>query len=118
MPGTFYQVTCEGSSGSFRCEYGAGAWFRMKGLLGRNGLDEGEAIWIRPCNSIHMFFMKFAIDAVFLDKENRIVRLYEPIRPWAATPIIWAAHSVVEMRAGDASRYGLQKGKRLSFSSP
>jgi uncharacterized membrane protein (UPF0127 family) len=92
-----------------------GMWLRLKGLLGRQSLPKEEGLWIVPCNSIHMFFMKFAIDAVFLDRDRRVVRLYHSIRPWRCTPIVCGAHSCLEMAAGRASEVGLQVGDELIF---
>lgn len=90
---------------------------RLRGLLGREGLAEDEALWIVPCNSIHMFFMKFPIDAVFLDRGGRVVRIYPAIRPWRCTPIIWGAHSCLELAAGRAAAIRLQAGDVLEFQS-
>ena len=82
----------------------ADTWaLRMKGLLGRAGLEKGEALWIAPCAQIHMFFMKFSIDAVFLDKNNRVVRIFEKLKPWRITPWVWGANGVLEMAAGASS---------------
>lgn len=96
------------------CEYSSSLFFRFKGLLGRSLLQDNEGILLKPCNSIHMFFMKFPIDAVFLDKGNNVVRIYRNILPWRATPIIWSAHSVLEVKAGKAD--ALKIGDVLSFT--
>ena len=55
---------------------------RAKGLIGRRGLPPGRGLLILKCNCIHTFFMRFAIDATFLDRENRVVRIVRNIRPW------------------------------------
>jgi uncharacterized membrane protein (UPF0127 family) len=95
-----------------RCELAATAWSRMKGLLGRKELPVGTGLLIRPASSIHMFFMRFPIDAVFLDRGLRIVGIAESLRPWR---IAWrrGAHSVLELAAGQADRRGLEVGERL-----
>ena len=64
-----------------------GMWDRMKGLLGRDGLPVGEGLLITPCNSIHMFFMRFPIDALFLDAQGTVVKLFAALPPWRATRI-------------------------------
>jgi uncharacterized membrane protein (UPF0127 family) len=56
------------------------AWTRSKGLLGRSGLDPDEGLWIQPTGSIHMWFMRFAIDVVYADKEGRVLKLVRGIR--------------------------------------
>src|SRR5712692_10226671 len=55
---------------------------RMKGLLGRSGLAEDEGLLLRPASSIHTWFMRFPIDAVFLDRELTVVGIAEALRPW------------------------------------
>jgi uncharacterized membrane protein (UPF0127 family) len=98
-----------------RCLFSPSLFFRMKGLLGRDRLPEGEGILLGSCNSIHMLFMKFAIDAVFLDKENRVVHVCERIAPWKISRVILAAKSVLEIPAGTAERCGLRLGDVLVF---
>ena len=55
---------------------------RMRGLLGRTALARDTALLIRPCRSIHMWFMRFPIDAVFLDENLRVLKIYRKLRPW------------------------------------
>ncbi len=55
---------------------------RAKGLIGTKDLPAGEGLLILHCNAIHTFFMSFPIDATFLDKENRVVKIVRNIRPW------------------------------------
>lgn len=55
---------------------------RTKGLIGRDSLPPGTGLLIKRCNCIHTFFMRFAIDATFLDGEGRVVRIVRNIRPW------------------------------------
>jgi uncharacterized protein len=97
------------------CSFSSYSYFRMKGLLGRKNLESGAGIWLKPCNSIHMFFMCFAIDAIFLDKSNRVLRIYHEIKPWRISSILWSAHSVLEINAGESARLGLNVGDQLCF---
>jgi uncharacterized membrane protein (UPF0127 family) len=55
---------------------------RMKGLLGRASLDPGSGMLIRPCRSIHMWFMRFPIDAAFLDHDMRVLKISRNLKPW------------------------------------
>ena len=55
---------------------------RAKGLIGRRGLAPGTGMLITKCNCIHTFFMRFAIDATFLDKSGKVVKVVRNIRPW------------------------------------
>ena len=60
---------------------------RMKGLIGTKSLPPGEGLLILHCNSIHTFFMSFAIDATFLDRDDRVVKTVRGIKPWR--PFVW-----------------------------
>ena len=72
---------------------------RMRGLLGRDGLEQGEGLLLRPAASIHTFFMRFPIDAVFLDKSLVVVGIEDAIDPWR-TAKQRGAKSVLELPAG------------------
>lgn len=93
----------------------ASIWSRIKGLLGRNKLEAGEGLLIQPCKGIHTYFMKFAIDALFLDKENRIVMIYRNLPPNRLTPIFLKAHSVLELPAGTITTE-ISPGDVITFS--
>jgi uncharacterized membrane protein (UPF0127 family) len=86
----------------------------MVGLLGRTGLAEGEGILLQPAGSIHTFFMRFPIDAVFLDHEQRVVRVAAGLKPWR-TAVAKRSRSVLELAAGEAARVGLQAGNVLQL---
>jgi uncharacterized protein len=86
---------------------------RGLGLMFRRQLPAGEGMWITPCNGIHMFFMRFAIDAVFLDRRLRVVRVRAGLRPWRVVPLVWRAHSVVELPAGTVAGLALERGEPL-----
>lgn len=90
---------------------------RMKGLLGKRGLADDEGLWISPCNSIHMFFMRFAIDAVFVDRQLRVVRIVENLRPWRMARGGSRAHSVFELRAGRARVAQIERGMTLRMDA-
>ena len=80
---------------------------RMKGLIGTKSLPPGEGLLILHCNSIHTFFMSFAIDATFLDHDDRVVKIVRGIRPWR--PFVWGgrrAVKVLETAAEGVSRTG------------
>jgi len=84
----------------------------MRGLLGRASLEAGEGVLLRPAGSIHTFFMRFPIDAVFLDAEL-VVRAIRPhLGPWRLAAAR-GSKSVLELAAGEAARCGLSVGDRL-----
>lgn len=99
-----------------RCLLAETALTRMKGLLGRRYLPPGEGILLKPASSVHMAFMRFAIDAVFLDAEMRVVKIAADLQPWRATGAR-GAKSCLEIAAGEAARRGLTVGDRLSVDS-
>ena len=78
---------------------------RAKGLIGRSSLPPGEGLLIERCNAIHTFFMKFPIDAIFLDRRGRVVKTVRNIRPWRF--LVWGgwrAVKVLEVAAVDELR--------------
>ena len=89
-------------------------WSRFWGLMGRRALPEGEALVIDPCSSIHTMFMRFAIDVVFLDKHNRVVKIAVAMPPFRAA-LARGCRRVIEMPAGSAERAGVQVGDTLTI---
>ncbi len=83
-----------------KAEYADDFFSRAAGLLGRSSMSHNEALWIIPCGMIHTFFMRFDIDALFLDRRNRIVRIKRNIPPWRICYGGIKSHSVVEFAAG------------------
>lgn len=97
-----------------RCEVARSFGARSRGLLGRKALEPGGGMLITKTSSIHMFFMAFAIDAVFLDKDLRIRRIAADLRPWR---VAWkrGSKSVLELPGGSAAAAGLEVGSRLAW---
>jgi hypothetical protein len=102
------ELVCE------RCELADTPRKRMWGLLGRADLDEGEGMLFRPAGSIHMFFMRFPIDAVFCDRNLVVVGVERGLRPWR-TAGRRGAKVVVELAAGAA--VGIEPGDRLALDT-
>lgn len=90
---------------------------RLKGLLGKKGINGNEGLLIKDCNQIHMFFMKFPIDAVFLKSARRpsgssaspvkeiykVVKIIRNIKPWRFSPYVFRADTVLEMKSQKTS---------------
>lgn len=102
----------DGSVLCARCELAERPLARMRGLLGRSGLAPGEGMLFRPAGSIHMFFMRFEIDAVFCDADLAVLKVVRDLRPWR-TASARGAKVVVELPAGGAE--GVRVGDRLSL---
>jgi uncharacterized protein len=88
---------------------------RMKGLLGRDSLKSGHGLLLMPAPSIHTFFMRFSIDAVFLSRDRRVLKIISEVRPWRIRSCR-GANAVLELAAGEAERRGLTAGDRLDIS--
>jgi len=89
---------------------------RMKGLLGRDIFNKGEALIIKPSNSIHTFFMRFPIDLLFVDRNNRIVKAVSSLKPYRLIPICWHGKYVIELPAGTILASSTQPGDSLQIS--
>lgn len=87
---------------------------RGLGLMFRKTLEPGRGMWINPCSGIHMMFMNFPIDAVFLDRSERVARVYRKLPRWYG--VVWweiGAHSVLELPAGTTTGIDLERGDRI-----
>jgi len=87
---------------------------RRRGLLKHTGLDEGEGLWIVPCEAVHTFFMKFAIDVVFLNKKRQVVKIRPKMGRWGIAGSL-SARTVLELPAGTCERTGTLKGDQLEL---
>jgi uncharacterized membrane protein (UPF0127 family) len=101
----------DGSVLCARCAVADRPWSRMRGLLGRSGLDAGEGIMLRPTNSIHMLFMRFPIDAVFVDRNLRVLDV-RTVPPWRFAAKR-RSKAVLELAAGAAE--GVRVGEQLTL---
>jgi len=95
-------------------ELADGPLLRMRGLLGREGLPAGEGMLITPAPGIHTAFMRFPIDALFLDNSMRVIDIVERLRPWRMASRR-RAHAVLELSAGECARQGVAVGDRLAL---
>jgi uncharacterized membrane protein (UPF0127 family) len=85
---------------------------RMRGLLGRRDLPNGEGLLLRPAGSVHTAFMRFPIDLVFLGADDRVVKVAHSVPPWRAVACR-GAKAVIELAAGECSRRDVQEGDGL-----
>lgn len=89
---------------------------RLLGLIGRQDFVEGQGFLIPRCRSIHMFFMRFAIDAVFINDRDRVVLLRVGLKPWR-TATCWRARAVLELPAGGAAILGIRENSHVQIMS-
>jgi len=87
---------------------------RNKGLLGRNALDSRSAMIIAPCSAVHTFFMRFAIDLVFVARDGRVIKVRTAVAPWRLAAA-FGAFAVIELAAGALGRSHTVRGDLLSL---
>lgn len=89
---------------------------RRKGLLGRQGLADGEGLWIVPCEAVHTFCMQFPIDLIYLDRHHRVVKISNYVPPWRLSGCL-RAHSVLKLAAGVILKTQTKPGDQLRLES-
>ena len=90
-------------------------FLRLRGMIGREFNPFGAMVII-PCNQIHTYHMQFPIDAVFLDKEGKVVGILENIAPNKRTKYFRSGRYVVEMPAGAIKKYGITLDDRMTLT--
>ena len=100
-----------------RCELADDLVSRTVGLLGRRSLERGGGLLISRTGSVHMFFMRFAIDVVFVDRAWTIVKIVPNLKPWRIA-MARRAKSTLELPAGSAASLGLEPGMTLVVGEP
>jgi uncharacterized membrane protein (UPF0127 family) len=85
---------------------------RLLGLLALPRLQPGEALVLKPCASVHTFFMGYAIDVVYLDRDDRVIKVVPALAPWRASACL-GARATLELAAGEAERLQLRPGLRI-----
>jgi uncharacterized protein len=112
LPRTVRVVADNGTVVCTHCEVAERAISRMRGLLGRSGLDLGEGMLINAAPSVMTFFMRFPIDVVFVDKAQTIVKIAHSLVPWRIAGARGAV-AALELPAGTAAALGLEPGMTL-----
>lgn len=92
---------------------------RLRGLMLRRAafLPMGTGLFIVPCNSIHMMFMRFAIDVVYLDKDYQVVKVVEKLLPWLGLSFCFAAYAALELPLGTIRKYNICVGDTLGHKN-
>jgi uncharacterized protein len=106
-------VLCE------RLESAGGLAGQGRGLLGRDGLASNSGMLFvssLPLMWMHMFFMRFPIDIVFLDRQGRVLHVCHQLRPWRLSPIVWRARKALEIPAGAAAASSTQPGDSVELT--
>ena len=93
-----------------------GFFARGRGLMFTGSLPEGSGLIIEPCNSIHMFFMRYPLDIIFLDKAGKVVFMYRGIKPWRMGRIVKGARLAIELPEGTIAQSGTVIGDIVTLS--
>ena len=91
-------------------------WPRMRGLMWKKELSNKEGLLLAPCNAVHMMFMRFPIDVLFLDRDFVVVKILDNLRPWRTSPFVHGAYQAVEINAGTAKIKEIYVGDILSIA--
>lgn len=94
-------------------ERASGFRARMQGLLGRDSLPLYHALWISPCSAIHTVFMRFPIDAIFVDRNLKVVSIFQFITSGRVIFGGWKSHSVFELKGGQLKYFDIEEGDQL-----
>ena len=87
---------------------------RFRGLMFRKSIAEDYALYITPCNQIHMLNMRFAIDVIYLDKNGRVVKIDMNVQPNKICKTVKNAHSVIEMKSFASENFGINIGDMIN----
>lgn len=103
-----------------RLEDAGGLGGQTRGLLGRDRIDSDQGLlfvrnWFEPFMWMHMFFMRFAIDIVFLDGHDRVVHISHELKPWRTSPILFRARKALELAPGAAARSATTVGDQIAL---
>ncbi len=109
-------VLCE------RLEVASGFTEQSRGLLGRASLEPGGGLMfengpIIPFMWMHMFFMRFPIDIVFLDREGRVIKVNRELKPWRVSSIVFGARTALEIEPGASARSNTEAGDTIILRS-
>jgi uncharacterized membrane protein (UPF0127 family) len=88
---------------------------RSIGLLDRHSISGNEALLIKPCTSIHTFFMKFPIDVLFLSKEGNIVKIAHSLKPWRLSGCLLGCFMVLELPPGKVAKTTIKIGNSIEI---
>lgn len=89
---------------------------RFKGLMFVKEIEDNYALHITPCNQIHMLNMSFALDVIYLSEDGRVVKIDENVQPGRICKTVKQSKSVIEMKAGAASKFGINQGDVLEMT--
>ncbi len=90
---------------------------RAQGLIGRADLPEDHALVLHPCNGVHAIFLTFPLDVIYLDRDDRVLRVF-CLRPWHVGPTVWRSRTVIELPTDTVARTGTVVGDLIAWREP
>ncbi|MCC7490862.1 MAG: DUF192 domain-containing protein [Fimbriimonadaceae bacterium] len=90
-----------------------GFWLRLRGLMFRRAFAPFDGLWLEPTSSIHMFWVCFAIDCVWVDAAGVVVKTTAALRPWRLD-FARGAQAVLELPSGSITRSGTAVGDQIA----
>jgi uncharacterized membrane protein (UPF0127 family) len=93
-----------------------GFFSRLRGLMFAPPLPPGRGLLIVPCNGIHTLGLRGALEAVFLSREGRVLKISSALPPWRGLSFCPGAHAVLEWAVGEAAYFGVREGARLDWA--
>lgn len=90
-------------------------WQRLRGLLGRRSIGDGEGLLLEPCRAVHMMGMRFPLDIAFVDRQGVVVAVYADLAPGRRTRYHHAARAALEVPVGILASTGTVPGDRLTY---
>lgn len=88
-------------------------WLRLRGIIGRGHLGEGEGIWLIPCKQVHTFWVRFPLSIWVLDKDTRLITLFDNLQPWTISPYTKLGCSILEFPSGWGAKSEIEIGDVL-----
>ncbi|OEF96202.1 DUF192 domain-containing protein [Desulfuribacillus alkaliarsenatis] len=92
-------------------------WSRLKGLMFTARLQEGNALYLSPCRSIHTFFMRYPIDVVYLDEKQQVIAVQHELKPNTIGSIHKHTRDIIELPVGVINKKKVDIGQILKLQT-
>lgn len=109
-----YKLVIENKTKISHVYWANNPWLRLRGLLGRDKLTTDLGLLISPCNSVHTIGMKYSLDIIYLDKNDKVIKIRSNLAPWHFSACK-GAYKVLELLAGNCKSKNIKQGDELFF---
>jgi hypothetical protein len=104
------KIICE------KCELANNPITRFNGLMFRKRLNKSCGLLLEPCNQVHTFNMRFAIDVITMDKDNMVLEIFNAVKPWRVKPMVKGGRKVLELNENEAVALGIRCGDTIEIA--